>query len=498
MTLSFKPGRNCWRVDNATRLAVIVDGSDYFRALRCSLLQAEHLISMVGWDFDFDLELLPGESDADGNAPDGLPNRMGPFLNALAERSEKLDIYLLKWSGGTLISPSSAISAAKVWLLSPDQIHFCLDGHHPIGACHHQKIVVIDDSLAFCGGIDVTAGRWDTSEHLSDDPRRTGHGGKSLPPWHDATTVISGPAANGLGKLARERWERGHGAEITEKNRAGADIWPDGIEAAFENVPVAIARTEPPTADHDAVAEIEALYLDMFAAAKNCIYLESQYFSSDGLAEALAARLIEKDGPDVIILNPEAAHGLIEDRAMHTPRSRLLRYLQDNDPHDRLRMVYPANARGEPIYVHAKICIIDDTALRLGSANLDRRSLGFDTECDVALSADAPSDRAQVTKIRNALLAEHLGCGEEQVSDAIAATGRVALAIDHLSRKTGRSLRPIEPREMGWLGQWLGESRLFDPRYRRSAASRLRPTMRHVAMGLAGAAAIWWIYRRRR
>ena len=157
--LTFEPGRNCWRVETATCFSVIVDGADYFRALRESLIKAQRLVILIGWDFDFEIEMLPGESDAEGLAPDGLPNRIGPFLDALVDRRPGLDIYLLKWSGGALIAPGRLLPAARIKFLSPDQIHLAFDGRHPIGACHHQKIVAIDDSLAFCGGIDVTEGR---------------------------------------------------------------------------------------------------------------------------------------------------------------------------------------------------------------------------------------------------------------------------------------------------------------------------------------------------
>ena len=89
-----------------------------------------------------------------------------------------------------------------------------LDGAHPPGASHHQKIVVIDDSLAFCGGIDMTGDRWDTREHRDDEPRRITPGGAPYAPWHDATTAIEGPAAAALGELARDRWRRAGGAAL--------------------------------------------------------------------------------------------------------------------------------------------------------------------------------------------------------------------------------------------------------------------------------------------
>lgn len=81
--LTFTPGQNCWRVATATRFATIIDGADYFRVLRESLIRAERLVTLVGWDFDFEIEMLPGQSDADGNAPDGLPIRSVRFWTRL-------------------------------------------------------------------------------------------------------------------------------------------------------------------------------------------------------------------------------------------------------------------------------------------------------------------------------------------------------------------------------------------------------------------------------
>ncbi|MFD1794951.1 phospholipase [Paracoccus aurantiacus] len=482
--LSFLRDRNCWRVATAYRFAVIVDGADYFRALRESLLQAERLVTLVGWDFDFEIEMLPGEGDADGNAPDGFPNQIGPFIDALVDRRPGLEIYLLKWSGGALIAPGRTLPAAQIKLLSPEQVHLAFDGHHPIGACHHQKIVVIDDSLAFCGGIDVTDGRWDTPEHAPEDQLRTLKNGEIAQPWHDVTTAISGPAAAALGGLTRIRWQRAQGKPMDEAFKPGKHLWPDCIKPDFEDIDIAIARTEPPEKDSSITAEIEALYLDSIAAAEDYVYLESQYFSSDEIAEAVAARLSEKGGPDIVVINPDAAQGLVEDEAMHVTRSRLIRELQAADHEGRFRILYPVNAAEEAIYVHAKVTIIDDCFLRIGSSNIDRRSMGFDTECDVALKADDDDDRRTVRELRNRLLGEHMNCEPAEVDEAIRRDGLVA-AVDSLNPQTGRGLRPIVPKDETVLGKFLSDTRLFDPRYRHSAQARLGITSRHAMMGAA-------------
>ena len=208
------PGRNCWRRVHAEKLSVIIDGKDYFRALREALIQAQRRIFMIGWDFDFEIEMLPGESDADENAPDGFPNRIGAFLDALADQNTELDIYMLQWSGGVLIAPGQALPSLRVKFLSPDQVHLAFDGHHPVGACHHQKIVVIDEVIGFCGGIDVTDGRWDDCDHLSENPLRRRLNGMVAQPWHDAAVALDGPAAQALAELARTRWARANDEDL--------------------------------------------------------------------------------------------------------------------------------------------------------------------------------------------------------------------------------------------------------------------------------------------
>lgn len=496
----FKPGRNCWRVETADRMSVIVDGRAYFQALREALLKARRMVMMVGWDFDFQIEMLPGESDADGLAPDGFPNKVGPFLDAIVDRCPGLDIYLLKWSGGALIAPGGILPALAVKLMSPDQIHLAFDGRHPLGACHHQKIVAIDDSLAFCGGIDMTDGRWDDRGHLDDNPLRCLKNGDCAEPWHDASTVMSGPAAAALSELARARWTRAHDAEVDETFKPGADICPPSIDPAFRDVPVAIARTAPPEADRPGIHEIEDLYLDAIAAARDCIYIESQYFCADSITRAIGRRLAEPDGPDIVVVNPFAAQNHIEDQAMHVTRSRMVRQLRANDPHGRFRILFPVTEGGQPIYVHAKIMVVDDMMLRIGSSNIDRRSMGFDTECDVAIAARDDATRALIRDVRDGLLAEHLGLDRAEVSQEIARQGRLAAGLDRLCRVGGRGLRPLPLRRETWLGSVLADSRLFDPRYRRSAQARFGITSRHMLIGgavLAGAILLWRQSRRR-
>lgn len=455
-----RPGRNAWRAEHADRVAVIVDAEDYFRAARDAMLKARHQILLIGWDFDPRIRLAEPSEDA----PDA-PVQVGAFITWLARRTPELRIHLLRWDVGALktyLRPRTLATTLR-WALHP-RIHPRLDSRHPPGASHHQKIVVIDDCLAFCGGIDMTASRWDTRAHRDDEPRRVNPDGRRFMPWHDATTALQGPIAAALGELCRERWVLSGGAAIAPPEESGP-CWPDCLTPDFTDVRAAISRTQPALGDAAAVREIEQLYLDLIGRAKRTIYAESQYFASRRIAEALARRLDEPDGPEIVIVNPKDADGWLEQLAMDTARARLVEALRQRDNYGRLRIYHPFTAGGDAIYVHAKVLVIDDTALRVGSSNFNNRSLRLDTECDVTIECAEPGDAlcGRIAAIRDDLLAEHLGCARADIVRAIADKGSLIGAIELLRHRAGRTLRPYETPDLDAVTAWLADHEVLDP-----------------------------------
>ena len=149
------------------------------------------------------------------------------------------------------------------------RVHLEFDNTHPPGGSHHQKIVVIDDAIAFCGGLDLTCQRWDTPAHAPGDPHRV-VADQPYPPFHDLMIAVDGEAARELGRIARERWRASTGEEIPPVG-ASEDPWPPEITPDITNLPVAIALTTPDVEPHDGSREVEALYLDMIARAKRYI-----------------------------------------------------------------------------------------------------------------------------------------------------------------------------------------------------------------------------------
>ncbi len=458
-----KPGQTCWRMARADRMAVIVDADAYFRYVKDAILRAQHSVLLIGWDFDTDIRL-----DRDNPEPD-VPNTLGNLLNFVVRRNRNLHVYLLRWDLAFLKAPFRGTTPLFLinWIVSRN-LHLHLDSHHPAEGCHHQKIAVVDDAVAFCGGIDITVGRWDTPAHLDHDPRRHRPSGKPHGPWHDATVAVHGDAAKALGDLARHRWFMGEGTRL-EPPPPGQVRWPKGLRAEFHDVDIAISRTEPHYDGQPEVHEIEELYLAAIRAARRSIYIESQYFSARIIADAVRDRLAETGGPEVVIINPRRVVGWLEEEVMGSARGVLLERLREADHEKRLRFYTPVTEEGADIYVHAKILIVDDTLLRVGSSNINNRSLGLDTECDLAVEArpddpDASKKRHAILQVRDALLAEHLGMPRDEVRRVLdECGGSLVQMLDRLVRPRGKSLRPFHPPNLSDRERRLGESRRARP-----------------------------------
>ena len=454
-----EPGRNCWRIERAGRAALIVDAADYFRLARQAMLKAKKQIIMIGWDFDTRIPL-------DTNEGDEAPTELGSFISSLPKKTPELQIYILKWDFGAvaLLGRGSTVFRLANWMAS-DNIHFKLDGAHPTGASHHQKILVIDDKLAFCGGIDMTAERWDTRDHLDDDPgRKRPTTRRRYAPWHDATMAVDGNAARALGDLARKRWAIAGGDPIAVPN-ARSSAWPGALKPAFREVDVAISRTRGAHAEQRPVREIEALFIDQIRSAKRWVYAENQYFASRKIAQAVMDRLAEPGCPEFVIVNPKTGRGWLDDEAMTPARAKLVQAIRKVDREKRFRIYSPVTAAGEGIYVHAKITIVDDRVIRVGSANLNNRSMGLDSECDVTIDTSLVANRSAAAGIRATmedLLGEHLGVPPAAVKAEIERRQSLIGAVEALCGP-GRTLVPIELVEPNAVETALAENEALDP-----------------------------------
>jgi phosphatidylserine/phosphatidylglycerophosphate/cardiolipin synthase-like enzyme/uncharacterized membrane protein YdjX (TVP38/TMEM64 family) len=455
---TLRPGEDCWRIERARRAAVLIDAERYFAALRAAMLKAEHSIHIVGWDMDRrapfpgcaeDVARLEKLGPPRGGRPelaaDGYPLRLGDFLAALVKKKPRLWIRILLWDFSLFYAadrePVPATAVALRWK-TPRRLDLCLDDAIPIGSAHHQKLVVIDDAVAFCGGMDLTLGRWDDCGHAADDPRRCMLDGAPYPAVHDLQLMVDGAAARAMGEYVRKRWSRAAYEEIHAAHGKPEQVWPAAVKPDFTDVAVALARTEPGFGGAPAVTEVERLYATMMRAARHIIYIENQYLTSELVAASLTAALKAHPALEAVVLSNNSYVGWLEGQAMRAGRRRFMQRQHENGVGDRVMLLHPLNGEAE-IKVHSKLMIVDDRLLRIGSSNLCRRSMGTDTEFDAVIIAEDAASRARIAEIRDRLVAEHCDVAPEEIAATMAETGLLRAAIARHNRHSGRHVAPI-------------------------------------------------------
>lgn len=453
-------GVNCWQTVRADKVALLIDGENYFGAFHQAVQKARHSLYILSWDIDSRMRLIRKE-----DSHSDLPEELGVFISAVLKQNSELNVYILNWDWAMVYTMEREwLPMYKPSWKSQARLHFKLDGECPLGASQHQKVVVIDDEIAFSGGFDLGKHRWDTSGHNADDARRIDPDKQPYPPFHDVQMLVSGNAAKTLAELVRERWLRATGQQLTPPEPKNESAWPEQVETWFENVDVAIARTFPEYEQQTEVREVEQLYIDSIKAAEKLIYMENQYFTSWKIADLLSESLQHRTGPDIVLVLPLMTGGWLEQVTMDVLRHRVACRLLEADIHNRLRICYPHNeALGEShISVHAKIMVVDDKLLRVGSANLSNRSMGLDSECDLAIEATDEQQRRQVSRFRERLLSEHFDLSEEALRQTLSQEGSLIKMIDAHQDKA-RTLRPLDCKVPEMAEQMLPSSAVVDP-----------------------------------
>lgn len=459
-TAILKPQHNCWQTVHADKAALLIDGEAYFGAFHRALQNARHSVYILAWDIDSRMRLIRNEDN-----PSDWPEELAAFIGEVLKRNPELNVYILNWDWAMVYT------LEREWLpmyrtpwKSQSRLHFKLDGSCPLGSSQHQKVVVIDDDIAFSGGFDLGKHRWDSSDHAPDDKRRIDPDKQPYPPFHDVQMLVSGEAARALGDLARERWQRACGETLNPPPQRPDSAWPEDISPWFEDIDVGIARTMPQYGNFNEVREVEQLYIDSIRAAKNLIYIENQYFTSWKVADLLAESLRQPEGPDVVLALPLMTGGWLEQVTMDVLRHRVVCRLQQADEHNRLRICYPHHeALGEShISLHGKIMVVDDKLLRVGSANLSNRSMGFDSECDMVIEAHTAEQQSQVSAFRERLLCEHLDLDKESLRQALSQAGSLIHLIDSRQDQP-RTLKQLDCKVPELAEQMLPSSAMVDP-----------------------------------
>jgi phosphatidylserine/phosphatidylglycerophosphate/cardiolipin synthase-like enzyme len=423
---------------SGNRLDVLVDGEQMFRTLLDELASARSHVHLTGWYMSPDFVLRHGDPPV-------------VLRNLLAELADRLDLRILLWAGSPapFFTPSRRDTArvAEELRSASDAVHVALDSHERPMHCHHEKTVVIDDRVAFVGGIDLTAlagDRLDSSAH----PARAALG------WHDVATRIEGPAVADVARHFRGRWTAVTGEPLPE---------PEVPDPAGD-VELQIARTMPERMysgeEHGQFGILES-YIRAIQAARRFIYIETQYLWSPEIAAVLAEKLANPPDPRfrVVAVLPARPKGGGDDT-----RGVLGELMSADRGAGRLLATTLAARAGnahDAIYVHAKVCIIDDAWMTIGSANLNDHSLFNDSEMNV-VTHDPRA--ARNTRLR--LWAEHLELGPddlagdpceliddvwrpiaeqqlERLEEGRPLTHRL-IRLPHVSRRSARLLGPLQ------------------------------------------------------
>jgi phosphatidylserine/phosphatidylglycerophosphate/cardiolipin synthase-like enzyme len=402
------PGSSWWAagdppVRGSNRLEVLIDGSEALPRIAEAIAGANAHVHIAGWHVTADF----------GLTRDDCALRLRDLLGELAER---VDVRVLLWAGAPLplFTPArAAVRRVREELVRGTRVRCALDQHERPMHCHHEKLVIIDGELAFVGGIDLTSlggDRFDSGDH----PMRGRLG------WHDAASLVGGPAVADVAAHFNARWREVTGEQLEAAPTPG----PAG------DVELQVVRTVPekiyefaPRGDF----RILEAYVRALRAARRFVYLESQFLWSTQVVEILAAKL--RDPPceafRVVVLLPAKPNN-----GADTTRGQLGVLAGADDGAGRfLATTISARSGGlsGPLYVHAKIGIVDDAWLTVGSANLHEHSFFNDTEMNIVT---CDPTLARETRLR--LWAEHLERSVEDVS------GEPVRIVDELWRPIAR------------------------------------------------------------
>jgi phosphatidylserine/phosphatidylglycerophosphate/cardiolipin synthase-like enzyme len=273
-------------------------------------------------------------------------------------------------------------------------------------SAHHEKVIVIDSEIAFCGGIDLSKGKWDTSNHAYDSPLRD----SNSEPWHDIGVVVRGPVVADLEYHFHQRWHYANAKDAAETRKASSSIVYRPAVAG--EVPIVALRTWK---GFERTGGIRAWYANMFKNAKFSIYIENQFpFQDNSITNILVRRLEADKALKVIIISPLEPNlpGLIgkvlSGVSLNDVNRNLSRLRKAGG--DRVRtycLITETEApplRRRQIYVHSKLMIADDKWITIGSANLDKNGMRDSSEVNLGITSEK---LARALRIR--LWKEHTG-----------------------------------------------------------------------------------------
>lgn len=467
-------GKTCSPLRPVSRAYVLVDGENYYRSFVEAAEAAENYILMAGWQFDSEVLLVRGD-EAGGREED---YRLLPFLEGLCRRKPNLMVCLLAWDYTPLFGLDREWFQDILFTWRSDQkIRFEYDSTHPVGASHHQKMVCIDGDVAFIGGMDICSSRWDDRRHLVDNHSRRDANGKAYEPYHDIQVCVSGEPATEAALFFAKRWSAAGNPELRlpKPGKGAKDFRPvGGIEIGPAAAALSRTAGRMVSPAREPVTEIKALYERAILAAESLIYMENQYFTSQAVFGALMERMGASDRPSlqIVLILPREPHAATEKVSMGQAQARMIHLLRQSaeEKGHTIGIFYTRPEGGSDsdwaTYIHAKLLLVDDRFLSVGSANTNNRSMGLDTELNISFEekGDGGKLAESLIELRIDLLREHTGMTEEE-AESLRDAGKVADTLVRYAGSGKHRLRNYSTEEIegaAWMSRYLPELSL-DP-----------------------------------
>ena len=365
---------------------VLIDGEEAFAALVEEISRARSHVHLTAWRLTLSF----------------LLTREGPpvtLLDLLAGVANRVEVRVMIWQGAPLpvVRPWRADALLACRRLRQAGVRCVLDRTDRLTGTAHDKVVVVDDRVAFVNGIDPTelpVDRFDSRDH----PPRGGMG------WHDLGVRLRGPIVEDVAAHFGRRWETATGEELTSPQRSEPE---GGVRAQLvDTVPEGRYSGLP----RGSFRVLDA-YLDALRRARRLIYVETEFLWSSEVVALLADRLRRPPCEEfrvVLVLPLSPLAGFDRTRGQ-------LAILDEADGAAGRLLACTVHAHGTagsfPIYVHSKVCIVDDDWMTVGSANLNDNSLFRATEANIVVA-----DNELVRQTRERLWSEHLELPASEVT----------------------------------------------------------------------------------
>jgi phosphatidylserine/phosphatidylglycerophosphate/cardiolipin synthase-like enzyme len=407
-----------------------IDGERGWGAVAADLDDAQHELCLSSWFADPDIELVRPRELATTNPESRTAYRLSVAVERLAARGGRASLLVWSWVGTPLVHPT-----LRRWAMREgDGVEVQQKSHPRLLGSFHEKTLVLDRRVAYCGGMNLRQNDWDTQRHALVEPRRNPHalagweranGRPAYPPRHDLILRLRGPLVSDIHANFARHW---NGTRRREKRALTKFLGPlaAGFFGRGPTTPLApmapapsiaggvlaqFVRTDPRLAKRDQ-AFVDVM-LRAILNARKLIYIENQFFRSPTIAEALLETLRRKPTVRVLVvtnqetgplrfLNPLAYWTALVQESLRRERPEFTLY----------ELVSSGIVEGavtyEPVFLHSKVMVVDDVWATVGSANINERSIYSEFEANVAVE-----DRGFASELRRALMAEHLGLGED-------------------------------------------------------------------------------------